>query len=58
MTAELNRATRWMLFAFAAILVSIAYWAVIEADNLTARDNARNATVGSGSGAALSRPRR
>jgi len=43
MTAELNRVTRWMLFAFATILVSIAYWAVIEADNLTAReDNARN----------------
>lgn len=43
MTAELNRVTRWMLFAFATILVSIAYWAVIEADNLTAREgNARN----------------
>ena len=43
MTTELNRVTRALLIAFALIMASVAYWVVIEADNLVAReDNARN----------------
>ncbi len=43
MIADLNRVTQALLLAFLVILVSVTYWAVIEADNLTAReDNARN----------------
>jgi len=43
MTTELNRVTRALLIAFAVIIAAVAYWVVIEADNLVAReDNARN----------------
>lgn len=43
MTTELTRVTRALLVAFAVILISVTYWAVIEAPNLVAReDNARN----------------
>ncbi len=43
MTTEFNRVTRWLLVAFAVIMISVTYWVVVEADNLVAReDNARN----------------
>lgn len=42
MTAELNRVTAALLAAFALILVSTAFWAVIQSDTMLARDdNAR-----------------
>lgn len=43
MTRELNRATLAVLIAFAAIALSAAFWTIVQADSLLARDdNARN----------------